>query len=669
MAYDLEYSNWQRAPLGCSSFCLSPTAPLTGYYYNDTSTMTQYTGVVAASKVILGVPYYGRKSCVTSATPNQYPTSAVEADTYLSASTESSSPANLVQPGSYASHRDANDAAGNERWDTWVNPSMSCTRELYWDDTVSLGNKYALVNSDSLRGVGIWNLNYGGGASELWSLLGTYFGAIRSTPLVSYGPQAIGTASGAQTVTLTNGSGASANVTSVNLGGANASDFTKGTDTCTGQAIAASGTCTVQYTFTPSDNGVRNATATFVNSGPNNPASALVGTGGASEASTRLFFSWYDFASTGVNAETIHITNPSGALATGTISLTGAQALSFNVYPGQDSYYTFPRGTIGGPVVINSTTVPVLASLRAWYYQSFNETPARTALDAATKLYFPWYDLQSAGVRADTIHVTNPGGAVATGTISLPSVTPINFTVAPGQDAYSQFPAGTIGGPVTITSDQPVLASLRAWYYQSFNETLARPATAATTTQYFPWYDLQSAGMRAETIHIANVSGVFATGTIALPGATPISFGVPDDQDAYFTFPPGTIGGPVTINSSRPVLASLRAWYYQSFNEVPGRGSSPASATQYFPWYDLASAGMRADTIHITNPGGATVTGSISKPFVGPITFSVGAGQDAYFAFPAQSIGGPVTISASAPVLAGLRAWYYQSFNEVPGSF
>jgi len=175
MAYDLEYSNWRRSPTSCSSFCLGPTAPLTGYYYNDTSTASQYVSLVGASKVLLGVPYYGRKACVGGGVPNAYPLGSITADTYLDASTEASDPA--VASGSYAVHRDANDPAGQERWDTWYNSSLGCTRELYWDDATSLGHKYDLVNTDGLRGVGIWNLNYGGAAPELWStLLGHFAG-------------------------------------------------------------------------------------------------------------------------------------------------------------------------------------------------------------------------------------------------------------------------------------------------------------------------------------------------------------------------------------------------------------------------------------------------------------------------------------------------------------
>jgi len=171
MAYDSEYSNYHYPPTNCTTFCLGPTAPLNGYHYNDTVDAQQYSTVVAPSKVILGVPYYGRKSCVATATPNQTPTGNVTADGYLDASAEST--ASTTQ--NFVAHRDANDLAGQERWDTWSNTSVPCTRELYWDDPTSLALKYDLVNADHLRGVGIWNLNFGGGSPELWNLLAAKF--------------------------------------------------------------------------------------------------------------------------------------------------------------------------------------------------------------------------------------------------------------------------------------------------------------------------------------------------------------------------------------------------------------------------------------------------------------------------------------------------------------
>jgi spore germination protein YaaH len=173
MAYDMEYSNWYRYPQSCGHFCLGPTSPLTGYHYSDIAVMNQYTAAVAPSKVILGLPYYGRKACVAGTSEYQHPIGAVSADHYLSASGEASDPG--VRPGSYVVHRDANDPAGMERWDTWYSLTYKCIREMFWDDTVSLGLKYDLVNRDGLRGVGIWTLNYGGGAPELWSTLASRF--------------------------------------------------------------------------------------------------------------------------------------------------------------------------------------------------------------------------------------------------------------------------------------------------------------------------------------------------------------------------------------------------------------------------------------------------------------------------------------------------------------
>jgi len=175
MAYDLEYSNQHRAPVNCSGSlplnCLGPTAPITSYYYNLTTITSQYMAAAGADKTILGVPYYGRKSCVANGTANAMPISSVVADDYLSASQESTD--SSVLAGSYSTHRDVH--TGVERWDTWYNTRLRCTRELYWDDVYSLGKKYDLAIKDGIRGVGIFALQYGGGAPELWNLLAARF--------------------------------------------------------------------------------------------------------------------------------------------------------------------------------------------------------------------------------------------------------------------------------------------------------------------------------------------------------------------------------------------------------------------------------------------------------------------------------------------------------------
>ena len=55
----------------------------------------------------------------------------------------------------------------------------------------------------------------------------------------------------------------------------------------------------------------------------------------------------------------------------------------------------------------------------------------------------------------------------------------ITFPLGAGAESYATFPTGTIGGPVTVNSDQPVLASQRVQYYQTFNEVWAASASQA----------------------------------------------------------------------------------------------------------------------------------------------------------------------------------------------
>ncbi|HEV2415049.1 MAG TPA: glycosyl hydrolase family 18 protein [Candidatus Dormibacteraeota bacterium] len=180
MAYDMDEANQGTPPIACGSFCMAPISPIANYYWNDSTSMSQYSAAVGPGKVILGQPYYGRVACVTSAAPHAWALSYPDGDprqlsavTYLGAASVLSSPD--VQPNTYIIHRDPDDPNGYDRWDTWYDNKLGCLREMYWEDTTTLGTRYNLVNQDNLRGVGLWTLSYGGGAPELWSTLQAYF--------------------------------------------------------------------------------------------------------------------------------------------------------------------------------------------------------------------------------------------------------------------------------------------------------------------------------------------------------------------------------------------------------------------------------------------------------------------------------------------------------------
>ena len=135
----------------------SATAPLVGGDYNDTETLQQFTAVVPASKVILGVPYYGYDWPTTDGTqaaqstgpeaPLTYGTiAAASTPTYWDQSTQTAWTSYLV----------------GSQW-----------HETYFDDPTSMALKAQLANSFHIRGLGIWALGMDGNdPAMLAALLG-----------------------------------------------------------------------------------------------------------------------------------------------------------------------------------------------------------------------------------------------------------------------------------------------------------------------------------------------------------------------------------------------------------------------------------------------------------------------------------------------------------------
>jgi hypothetical protein len=100
---------------------------------------------------------------------------------------------------------------------------------------------------------------------------------------VSFGSEAVGSTSSAQTVTVSNSGTAAASVSSVSASG----PFSQ-TNTC-GSSIAAGGSCTVSVKFAPTASGAASGTLSVASSAPGSPLTvALSGTGTSSNTDLAL---------------------------------------------------------------------------------------------------------------------------------------------------------------------------------------------------------------------------------------------------------------------------------------------------------------------------------------------------------------------------------------------
>ena len=166
MAYDMAFAN--------TSGRASANAPLNGATYNDNTAVRQYLAKAPASKIILGVPYYGYKWSTTSNLPNASTAGGATAEPYSGIAGDFACAVNL---------RTAWDTAAGSPWASWWSPAVNdpcggnhnSWRELYFDDARSLGLKYDLVNAANLRGTGMWALGYDGNSAELWNEIALKF--------------------------------------------------------------------------------------------------------------------------------------------------------------------------------------------------------------------------------------------------------------------------------------------------------------------------------------------------------------------------------------------------------------------------------------------------------------------------------------------------------------
>ena len=171
MGYDYYYSG---------SATPGPVAPLysSAQWFGASSwcsvnySMNYYLGKgISTNKLMLGVPYYGRRWAAAS--------------TNLGAASLGSSYSAALTYGQCESAA----ATYGKKWDDngsvpyYVYVSNSTAYQCFYDDVSSLGMKYDLSNSKGMGGIGIWNLTQGTGQTALWNLIDEKFGADATPPI------------------------------------------------------------------------------------------------------------------------------------------------------------------------------------------------------------------------------------------------------------------------------------------------------------------------------------------------------------------------------------------------------------------------------------------------------------------------------------------------------
>ncbi len=167
MAYDFHSAGSQST---------GPVSPVGGgegvlQDYDINTLIKDYLSVAPPSKLILGLPYYGYNWVVEQHAPY----TAVLIDDTDDLVSHSQTYASIIETLITTGAEVKWDEVSRVPFFSYESPETGALRQVYFENTESLKEKYQIVKSNQLMGAGIWALGYDGGYQELWDLLGEEF--------------------------------------------------------------------------------------------------------------------------------------------------------------------------------------------------------------------------------------------------------------------------------------------------------------------------------------------------------------------------------------------------------------------------------------------------------------------------------------------------------------
>ncbi len=156
--------------------------PLSGPAYDLADTVRAYTARVSPSRIILGLPWYGRAWSTDDNGPRSKTlpgakygySAAVNYENVVALVAKYGRKWDAIERSPYIVYRRKNCTSTYGCVTSW--------RQVYFDDAVSLKQRYAIVNDYGLRGAGMWALGYDGGHAELNRALSESFLVDKSAP-------------------------------------------------------------------------------------------------------------------------------------------------------------------------------------------------------------------------------------------------------------------------------------------------------------------------------------------------------------------------------------------------------------------------------------------------------------------------------------------------------
>ncbi len=228
---------------------------------------------------------------------------------------------------------------------------------------------------------------------------------------------------------------------------------------------------------------------------------------------SEYWFPWYDFS---IMQTWISVGNPSTSQAANvSVYIAGQFKESMSILPSGHWTPSY-QGVFDGPVQVKSTAtletaggqsntpgIPIIATERTLYEQSFNETSGIRLADLTTDYWLPTYD--SDNPMQTWISVGNPSTSqTANVSVYLHGQFKESHAIPPSGRWTPKYD-GVVDGPLQVkstavlesqgnpsnTSGIPIFISARTLLGTSFSETNGMPANQLDSQYWFTWYDTQ----------------------------------------------------------------------------------------------------------------------------------------------------------------------------------